>query len=61
MLEVTGLWAADDVAVARRVVDLRRIGNEREGWRPSDDGLPADLEEPPRAAWPSAPVFPPRV
>lgn len=33
--------------VARRIVDLRKAWNAREGWRPEDDGLPARfLEEP---------------
>ena len=33
--------------MARRVVDLRRLGNERFGWCPADDGLPKRfLDEP---------------
>jgi len=55
LAEVTGLaWTADDVqAVARRIVDLRRLGNEREGWRPSDDRLPRRFLEEPIASGPA--------
>ncbi|MCR9095473.1 MAG: aldehyde ferredoxin oxidoreductase family protein [bacterium] len=53
--DVTGdAWDADAVhAVARRVVDLRRLGNEREGWRPEDDGLPKRFLDEPLASGPA--------
>lgn len=47
--DLTGeAWSADGVeTVAKRIVDLRRLGNEREGWQPADDSLPKRfLEEP---------------
>ena len=52
---VTGTgWSAADVAsVARRIVDLRRLGNERFGWRPEDDGLPRRFLEEPLASGPA--------
>jgi aldehyde:ferredoxin oxidoreductase len=46
---VTGIeFGAEELrGVARRVVDLRKAYNEREGWRPEDDTLPDRfLEEP---------------
>lgn len=53
--EVTGgEWTAERLqAVARRIVDLRRLGNEREGWRPADDGLPKRFLEEPLASGPA--------
>jgi aldehyde:ferredoxin oxidoreductase len=42
--EVTGAELED---VARRVVDVRKAFNIREGWKPEDDTLPARfLDEP---------------
>jgi aldehyde:ferredoxin oxidoreductase len=46
---VTGMdFAADELhALARRVVDLRKAFNQREGWSPADDTLPDRfLDEP---------------
>lgn len=53
---VTGqsFTSADLQALARRVVDLRKTFNVREGWRPEDDTLPARLLEEPLPAGPVA-------
>ena len=53
---VTGLDfdRAELRAIARRVVDVRKAFNVREGWKRSDDTLPARLLEEPLAAGPVA-------
>jgi aldehyde:ferredoxin oxidoreductase len=53
---VTGQdYDADELrAVARRVVDLRKAFNVREGWHPADDTLPRRLLEEPIAEGPVA-------
>ncbi len=50
MLAVTTGWPIDAdelVAAAERIVGLRRWYNEREGWRPEEDDLPARFFEEP--------------
>lgn len=49
-----GLDADDLRGVARRIVDLRKAVNQREGWQPSDDGLPRRFLEEPLASGPAA-------